>query len=274
MEYGRYNNLEVIKKEHRYFELEGEVSLNFDECGDVEVKVGDKIDVFVYMDVEKGLVGTLKTVYGQVGELAYLHVVNTSEMGAFLDLGINKDVLILKNKMEMDLQVGDDALVALVLDNKNRIGATMKISDYIGIKEDAKVGEEVRAIVYRVNEDMGIFVAVEGKYHGFVHKSKLDKKYTIGETINAKVLNIREDGKLELSFREQAYKEIDKDSQVILTYMEKNKGLLTINDDSSPDEIKRVFGMSKKSFKKAIGRLYKERKIEKVGTGFKINSEN
>lgn len=271
MEYGKYNELEVVKKDQWFYELEDGVKLPFDECGDEDVAVGKKINVFVYMDIEKGLMGTLKSVFGQVGELAYLHVVNVSEMGAFLDLGLTKDVLILKNKMEAELKIGDDVLVALKLDNKNRIGATMKISDYIEVRENSTVGEEVSAIVYRVNPDMGIFVAVEGKYHGFIHNNKLTKSYQVGETVNAKIAKVREDGKLELAFRDVAHKVMDNDAELILAHMNKNKGVMTINDDSTPEEIKRVFGISKKAFKRAVGKLYKDKKIDKAGTGFKVN---
>lgn len=270
MEYGKYNELKVLKKDKWFFELEGGVKLPFEACADVEVVENEKVNVFVYMDIEKGLMATLGTVFGQVGELAYLHVVNVSEMGAFLDLGIGKDVLLLKNKMEAELKIGDDALVALRLDNKNRISATMKISDYIEVRPNSKVGEEVSGIVYRVNDEMGIFVAVEGKYHGFIHKSKLNRTYGVGESLNAKITRIREDGKLELSFRDVAVKAMDSDAKLILDYMKKNKGIMTINDDSSPEEIKRAFGISKKAFKRAIGKLYKDRVIDKAGLGFKI----
>ena len=271
MEYGKYNELEVLSKDKWFYELEGGVKLPFDACADVEIKIGEKVNPFVYMDIEKGVMGTLGTVFGQVGVLAYLHVVATSEMGAFLDLGIGKDVLLLKNKMEVEAKEGDDILVALILDNKNRIGATMKISDYIEVRPDSKEGEEVSGIVYRVNLDMGIFIAVEGKYHGFIHNNKLTRKYNVGESLNAKVARVREDGKLELAFRDVALKAMDSDAELIVNYMKKNKGLMTINDDSSPEEIKRVFGISKKAFKRAVGKLYKDRVIDKAGTGFKIN---
>lgn len=270
MEYGKYNELEVIKKDKWFFELEGGVKLPFDACADVNVVEGEKVNVFVYMDIEKGVMGTLGTVFGQVGELAYLHVVATSEMGAFLDLGIGKDVLLLKNKMEAEVNEGDDVLVALKLDNKNRIGATMKISDYIVERPDSKVGEEVSAIVYRVNPDMGIFVAIEGKYHGFIHNNKLNRKYSVGENFTAKIARVREDGKIELAFRDVAVKAMDGDAELILNHMKKNKGVMTINDDSSPEDIKRVFGISKKAFKRAVGKLYKDKVIDKAGTGFKI----
>lgn len=271
MNYGKYNELKVLSKENWFYELEGGVRLPFDQCGDETVTVGETIRVFVYLDMEKGLRGTLKTIFGEVGELAYLHVVATSEMGAFLDLGLEKDILLLKNKMETEVKEGDDILVALKLDNKNRIGATMKISDYIEVRPNSKAGEEVTGIVYRVNPDMGVFVAIEGKYHGFIHNNKLQKSYRVGESLTAKIAKVREDGKLELAFRDVALKAMDGDAEIILNYMRKNKGIMTINDDSSPEEIKRVFGFSKKAFKRAVGKLYKDRVIDKAGTGFKLN---
>ena len=99
----------------------------------------------------------------------------------------------------------------------------------------------------------------------------MKRKYNVGESLNAKIARVREDGKLELAFRDVALKAMDSDAELIVNYMKKNKGLMTINDDSSPEEIKRVFGISKKAFKRAVGKLYKDRVIDKAGTGFKIN---
>lgn len=270
MEYGKYNELEVIKKDRWFYELEGGVKLPFDACGDLEIIIGNKVNPFVYMDIEKGLMGTLGTVFGQVGELAYLHVVATSDMGAFLDLGIGKHVLLLKNKMEVEVKEGDDILVALKLDNKNRIAATMKISDYIEVRPSSKVGEDIRGIIYRINPEMGLFIAVDGKYHGFIHKSKLQKKYKVGDMVEAKIVKIRDDGKLELSFRDLAYKEMDKDASVIFEYMKDHHGVLDISEDSSPEKIMSIFKISKKSFKRAVGNLYRDKKIEKIDGIFKI----
>ncbi len=272
---GKFNNLTVINKLKDNYILEYGVKLFFKEVLDEEIKVGDKIRVFVYNDIEKGILATLKPVYGEVGELTLLRVVDTGIMGAFLDLGLEKDVLLLKNKMESDLNVGDEIIVLLTLDNKNRIGATMRISDYLKIKDGVKKGDKESGIIYRVNPDMGIFVAIDGKYHGFIHKNKLNREYKVGDEIEGTVVQVRPDGKIELSIKEIGIQAIDGDAKIIYDYILDNNGKLDINDKSDPEFIKRKIGLSKKAFKKALGRLYKEGRVIKVeDDSFKINYKN
>ncbi len=268
---GKFNTLTVVNKLDDSYILDYGVKLFFKEVLDEEVEVGDKIKVFVYNDVEKGVLGTLRPVYGEVGELCLLRVVDTGVMGAFLDLGLEKDVLLLKNKMETDLNVDDEIIVLLTLDNKNRIGATMRISDYLEIKEGVKKEDRETGIVYRVNEDMGIFIAIDGKYHGFIHKNKLTKEYKVGEEVEGTVVQVRPDGKIELSIKDIGTQAIDGDAKIIYDYILDNDGKLDINDKSDPDLIKRKVGLSKKAFKKALGRLYKEGRVIKVEDSFKIN---
>ncbi len=272
---GKFNNLTVINKLKDNYILEYGVKLFFKEVLDEEIKVGDKIRVFVYNDIEKGILATLKPVYGEVGELTLLRVVDTGIMGAFLDFGLEKDVLLLKNKMESDLNVGDEIIVLLTLDNKNRIGATMRISDYLKIKDGVKKGDKESGIIYRVNPDMGIFVAIDGKYHGFIHKNKLNREYKVGDEIEGTVVQVRPDGKIELSIKEIGIQAIDGDAKIIYDYILDNNGKLDINDKSDPEFIKRKIGLSKKAFKKALGRLYKEGRVIKVeDDSFKINYKN
>ena len=270
LELGKYNNLKVIDKLKDSFILGYGVKLFFKETLDQEFHIGDLINVFVYNDVEKGIVATLRTAYGEVDELALLRVVGTNEMGAFLDLGIAKDVLLLKNKMEYDVLEGDEILVLLKLDNKKRISATMRVSDYLETKENVKIGQMEKGIIYRVNPDMGIFLAIDGKYHGFIHNNKLDREYQIGEKVEARITNIRTDGKIELSLKEPLNIAMDNDSKLIYDYMLKRDGKLDLNDKSDSDLIKRKLNLSKKAFKRAVGKLYKEGKIVKVEDSFEI----
>lgn len=270
LQLGRYNKLKVVNKLNDAFILEHGVKMFFREALEQEINIDDELDVFVYNDVEKGLIATLRTVYGQVDELALLRVVDTGPMGAFLDLGLEKDVLLLKNKMESEVDVDDEILVALRLDNKNRISATMRISDYLEEKPGSKVGDTERGIIYRVNEDMGIFIAIDGRYHGFIHKNKLTRDYKIGEEIEAKVIKVREDGKLELGFKDVAHIAMEGDSKIIYDYIVAKGGRLDVSDKSDPELIKRKIGLSKKAFKRALGKLYKEGKVEKIGDKFKL----
>lgn len=268
---GKFNTLTVVNKLNDCYILDYGVKLFFKEALDEKVEVGDTIKVFVYNDIEKGILGTLRPVYGEVGELCLLRVVDTGSMGVFLDLGLGKDVLLLKNKMETTLDIGDEIIVLLTLDNKNRIGATMRISDYLEVKEGVKKGDKESGIVYRVNEEMGIFIAIDGKYHGFIHKNKLLKEYSVGEEVEGTVVQVRPDGKIELSIKDIGVQAIDGDAKIIYDYILDNDGKLDINDKSDPDLIKRKIGLSKKAFKKALGRLYKEGRVIKVDDSFKIN---
>lgn len=268
LQLGRYNNLKVIDKDNDGFVLEFGIKLPTEEGA--SLNIGDEIEVFVYNDVEKGIRATTKRPFAQVGELALLHVVDGNQMGVFLDIGLDKDVLLLRNKMEYEVEAGDEILVAIRLDNRKRLSATMFISDYLEVKKDSKVGQKEKGMVYRVNPEMGVFIAIDGMYHGFVHKNKLDREYKVGEEIEGRVVNIRPDGKIELALREKAVEAMDGDSAAIYGYMEKNGGALDINDKSEPEEIKEKLGLSKKAFKRALGKLYKEQKVVKVEDNFFI----
>jgi hypothetical protein len=272
LQLGKYNSLKVIDKNKDNFILEFGMELPINEG--VEINIGDNVEVFVYNDIEKGIKATTKRPFAQVGELALLQVVDTNDMGAFLDIGLDKDVLLLRNKMEYEVATGDEVLVAIRLDNKKRLSATMFISDYLEVKQDSTLGKSEKGIIYRVNPEMGVFIAIDGIYHGFVHKNKLDKNYKVGDEIEGRVVNIRPDGKIELALREKAVEAMDGDSAVIYSYMEKNGGALGINDKSEPEEIKEKLGLSKKAFKRALGKLYKEKKVEKKGNDFFILKEN
>ena len=123
--------------------------------------------------------------------------------------------------------------------------------------------------VYDINEDMGVFVAIDNKYHGLILKDEVYDTYNYGDKVEARVINVREDGKLDLSVREKAYLEIDLDAQKIIDAIEQNEGELGLNDDSDPETIKEQLAMSKKAFKRALGRLMKEKKVKQTGSGIK-----
>lgn len=271
LQLGRYNHLKVIDKKYNSFILDFGIKMLADKNNAEEINIGDELDVFVYNDTEKGLVATTTPPFAQVGELALLEVVDENKMGVFLDIGLEKDVLLLKNKMEYNLEIGDEVLVAIRLDNKKRLSATMFISDYLEIKKESKIGDMEKGIVYRVNPEMGIFIAIDGRYHGFIHKNKLIGNFQGGEDIEARVTNIRPDGKIEMSLKEAAHIAVDSDSDLIYNYMLKKNGRLDVNDKSDPEIIKKKFGLSKKAFKRAVGKLYKEQKIIKVEDNFIIN---
>lgn len=267
---GKYNDLLVMAKERSYFVLEDNIKLPINDDSN-DLQIGDKINAFVYNDEKKGKLATLSKVLGSVGDVVQLKIIGESNMGYFLDLNMPKDVLLLSNKVRDEVNVGDTVIVYLYLDNKNRIAANMHISQFLlEADESIKVGAWVDGTVYSFSGKIGAFIVVNGKYDGMIHKNKLSKRVKVGDKVKAKVLKINNEKKYELSLRDLAHKEIDNDSKKILTYMRSTGGMLILTDDSHPNDIKRELNMSKKSFKKAVGKLYKDQLIYKDNDRFYI----
>ncbi|QUH25767.1 S1 RNA-binding domain-containing protein [Serpentinicella alkaliphila] len=237
---------------------------------DSDLEVGDEVEVFVYRDSEDRLIATVNKPKLTLGQLAYLKVVDVTKIGAFMDWGLEKDLLLPFNEQTVRVRVGKEYLVALYLDKSQRLCATMDIYKYL--QEDAPYKEDarVRGIVYKVNEDVGVFVAVDNTYYGLIPKSEVFRDYKVGERIEARVVRAREDGKLDLSMREKAYLQMDEDSKLILEKLENNNGILYLNDKSDANAIKLELNMSKNAFKRAVGRLLKEGKIKFIDNGIEL----
>lgn len=233
-----------------------------------DVKIGDDIEVFVYRDSEDRLIATVKKPKITLsGELAVLKVAETNNIGAFLDWGLEKDLLLPFKEQEAQVKKGDECLVALYVDNSNRLCATMKIYNLLSTESPYKNNEKVRGIVYSINMQYGYFVAVDNKYHGLILDKEAYGTFAVGDTVEARIKKVRTDGKLELSVREAAYKEIETDSQKILNLLKSRNGKLQLNDNSSPEKINEELNMSKKAFKRAVGRLLKEGAIKTTDEG-------
>lgn len=233
-----------------------------------DVKSGDDIEVFVYRDSEDRLIATTKKPKITLGgQLAVLKVAETNNIGAFLDWGLEKDLLLPFKEQEVQVKKGDECLVALYLDNSNRLCATMKIYNLLSTKSPYKNNDRVSGIVYSINMQYGYFVAVDKKYHGLILDKEAYGTFKVGDTVEARIKKVRTDGKLELSVREAAYKEIETDSQKIMNLLKLRNGKLQLNDNSSPEKINAELNMSKKAFKRAIGRLFKEGAIKITDEG-------
>ncbi len=248
----------------------GETSDNIllpnNEIEDLELEVGQELNVFIYRDSEDRLIATLKQTKAMIGTITRLEVVDVNAIGAFLDWGLEKDLLLPKGQEEGILRVGDNPLVGLYEDNKGRVSATMNIYKFLLSTFNFEENDRVTGTVYRVNSDIGVFVAVEDRYFGLIPKSECFKEYEVGEEVSCRIIRIREDGKLDLSTRELKIQQMDKDAEIILDMM--RKGTFDLNDKSSPEDIKRELNMSKKAFKRAIGSLYKNKLILKTENGF------
>ncbi len=235
-----------------------------------ELKIGDDVEVFVYKDSEDRIIATVKKPKITIGPLAVLKVVETTPIGAFLDWGLDKDLLLPFKEQECEVKKGDECLVALYIDKSDRLCATMKIYNMLSTKSPYKKNERVSGIIYSINMQFGCFVAVDNKYHGLILTKEMYGKFAVGDKVDARVKNIRPDGKLELSVRDTAYNEIEGDAQKILDLLKARGGKTKLNDNSSPELINTELGMSKKAFKRAVGRLIKEGAIKTTDEGMEM----
>lgn len=225
-----------------------------------DVTVGMKMEVFLYKDSADRLIATTKEPLLEVGQVKKLKVNDVAKMGAFVDIGLEKDVLLPFKQMEGQVAKGDEVLCALYVDRTQRLAATMRVYPYLKANTQYKKDEEVRGTVYEI-QNMSVFVAVDDTYFGLIPKNESFEQYHIGETVHARILRVREDGKLDLSPRKKAYLQLNQDAEVLYERMQKNGGNLGATDHSSPEFIKKKFGLSKNAFKRAIGHLLKEGKI-------------
>ena len=226
------------------------------------VEVGDPIEVFLYKDSSDRLIATTNEPKIMLGELAVLTVAATGGIGAFLDWGLEKDLLLPFREQTAPLKKGDQILVALYIDKSQRLCATMKVYERLRTDSPYKVDDQVEGIIYELSDNFGVFVAVDNLYSALIPKREAFGKLRVGDRVKARVVKVKEDGKLDLSVREKAFLQMDADADLIMKRMEEYGGSLPFTDKADPELIKREFDLSKNAFKRAIGRLLKEGKIE------------
>lgn len=225
-------------------------------------ELGSKIEVFVYKDSEDRFIATTSKPKVTLGEVAFLEVVADTKIGAFLDWGLEKDLLLPFKEQTTKVVVGQKYLVSLYIDKSDRLCATMDVYNKLRSDSPYKQNDEVTGTICDYNKEMGAFVAIDNKFHGLVPLNELFQNYKIGDQISGRVTRVREDGRLYLSLRKKAYLEMDKDAELILEKIIQNNGILHLNDKSNPETIKKELNMSKKAFKRAVGRLLKNQKIK------------
>ena len=240
---GKSQNLKVVKNtEHGVYlgTEEDKVLLPKKEVPE-NTAVGDTLRVFVYRDSQERLIATMVQPAAEVGETAYLKVSQVTNVGAFLDWGLGKELFLPYKEQTKEIEEGEKVLVGIYIDKSKRLSATMK--------------------VYNYNPKYGAFVAVDNKYHGLIQQKELTQKVYIGMPIEARIKSVRPDGKMDLSLRKKAYLQVDDDAKKIVEFMENNGGKIDYTDKASPERIKTDFNMSKSEFKRAIGRLLKEKRL-------------
>lgn len=234
------------------------------------IQIGDEIEVFVYRDSEDRWIATTERPKIIMYELSMLKVVDKTKIGAFLDWGLPKDLFLPFKEQNQSIKKGNDCLVGLYVDKSNRLCATMNISKLLKNQSPYQENDKVKGTIYSINREIGAFVAVEDQYQGLIPMREFYGHYKIGDKVEAEVIKIKKDGKLDLRIRKKAYKEIDKDAEKILNRIINEGGNLDLNDNSSPEKIKKELQMSKRAFKRAVGRLLKLKKIEMKGTGIQL----
>lgn len=234
------------------------------------IEVDDELDVFIYHDSEGRLTATTQKPLLTLGKIGLLEVVSSIKNGYFLNMGLDKDLYMPYNETKGHPQKGRKVLVKVVLDQNNQLSASMKVFNHLEDAKHLKVGEHVKGTVYEIKDEMGAFFAIEDNYHGLIPKHELYKEIKEGAVLEARITKVREDGKVNLSIREKAAVQINSDLEIIMKALELSNGVLYLNDESEPEDIKRKLNLSKRAFKRAVGRLLKEGKIQIFEDGIRL----
>lgn len=225
-------------------------------------KKGDKLSVFIYKDSQDRLIATTREPKLFLGETAVLRVAQVSRIGAFLDWGLEKDLFLPYKEQTKKVHEGEEILVALYVDKSSRLCATMKVYHYLQTDSPYAQGDAVTGLVYEISDNFGVFVAVDEKYSGLIPKQEAQGNYKPGDELTCRVTAVREDGKLTLSAKKKAYIQLHEDAESVYEIIQEFEGELPFDDKASPEIIQREFGLSKNAFKRAVGHLLKEKKIE------------
>jgi predicted RNA-binding protein (virulence factor B family) len=262
---GRINKLTIKRKRDYGAHLDG------GESGDIllpkryvpaKCRPGDEIEVFVYVNKEDRLRATTQKPYVTVGQFAKLRMVANSSSGAFLDWGLQKDLLVPRREQHARMEEGKSYVVYVFLDEKtNRITASAKLDKFLGLQPpDYDEGQEVDILICD-KTDMGYKAVVNNAHWGMIYKNEVFQKLHIGQQLKGYIKKIRDDHKIDLRLQQSGYEKVDDISRTILKTIQDHGGRIAVTDKSQPEDIYTLFGVSKKTFKKAIGALYKRRLI-------------
>lgn len=231
-----------------------------------EVKLGDIVKVFLYLDPKKRLTASMKVPKMKVGQIARLKVINVSKDGAFLEVGAERGIFMPFAEQIGKVKVGDIVWAKLYLDKSGRLATSMKVSDEIRRAskpaENIKVGDKIKGAIYNITES-GAFIFSEERFIVFVPQKEIPRTLRAGEIVEARITFIREDGRLNASLRKPKEKAIDDDAEKVLRFIKDSGGKINFGDKADPDKIQKIFHISKAAFKRAIGHLLKTKKIKK-----------
>ena len=262
---GRYNTLPILRR------TDFGVFLDGGDLGDIllprkyvtdSMQVGEQLKVFLYNDSEDRLIATTLQPRAQVGECAYLKVVSTNHYGAFLDWGLPKDLLVPFSEQQQKLQEGYSYTVFLFVDTETqRIAASTRLEDWLALDANHfKPRQAVELLIYG-KSDLGFKAVVDGTHLGQLYTNEVFRPLHYGERLKGYIKQLRPDGRIDLMLQLPSHIERDQLSEAIVEHLQKNGGVTQLTDQSPPDDIYQVFGVSKSNYKKALGKLYRERLI-------------
>lgn len=265
IEIGKYNTLKIDRSTNvgLFLTKEDKDILLPNKYVPKEYNIGDEIIVFVYLDHEERPVATTLEPYIKLNEFGWLRVNYINEFGAFLDWGLEKDLFVPFKEQARPMEQGKRYLVYMYADERtNRLAASSKTNQFLSNDEvTLEKNEEVDLIISHIT-DLGINVIINEKHKGLVYKDETFVEVKPGQRSKGYIKNVRPDGKIDVSFQKLGYDAVEPNAQKILNELQSSRGFLRLNDNSHPEDIKTVLQMSKKTFKKAIGLLYKEKLIE------------
>ena len=271
---GKFNTLRVVKEVDfgMYLDggVEGEILLpkRYVPQG---CKPGDELRVFIYLDQEERLITTTQTPLAQVGEFACLEVAWVNQYGAFLNWGLMKDLFVPFREQKTPMEVGRKYIVHVHLDEDSyRIAASAKVEYYLSKEKPTyEPGQEVDALIWQ-KTDLGYKAIVDNNYAGLLYESEVFQQLYAGMKVKAYIKQVREDGKIDLVLQKLGQAKVVDFSSTLLEYIRGNGGRTHLNDKSPAEEIYALFGVSKKTFKRAVGDLYKKRLITLQENGIKL----
>jgi len=272
---GQFNKLRVIKEVAFGVYLEG------DECGNILLpnkvvplgtKLNDILEVFIYFDSEDNIIATTLHPHAHLGDCAFLKVIDVNSVGAFLDWGLDKDLLVPKPEQHRPLEKGKSYIFYVKQDKQGRIVASSKLDRFLS-KSPARFrpGQEVDLLIAEATE-LGNKVIINDSYWGLIYSSDIFQPLVYGKKMRGYIKSVREDGKIDVVLRQMGLNNISELAGRILAELDRAGGFLPLHDKSLSQDIMRAFSESKKSFKNAIGQLYKQRKITIESDGIRLPS--
>ncbi|MDO8282017.1 MAG: S1-like domain-containing RNA-binding protein [Thermodesulfovibrionia bacterium] len=273
-EIGRLNELRVVKEVGFGLYLDG------GELGEIllplryvpeDCKVDDMLEVFIYLDSEDRIIATTEKPFAMVNDFALLKVVAVNSAGAFLDWGLPKDLLVPYSEQRPVMKEGESYVVRIYLDlNSNRLAASSKLDKFLNNEPgDLKPGQEVDLLICE-QTDLGWKAIINNSYWGVLYDNEIFQPLNKGQKIKGFIKKIRDDKKIDLCLQKPGYEKVDDISETIITALKEQGGFIPVTDKSSPEIIYKLFGISKKTYKKAIGAIYKKKLITIENDGIKL----